>query len=155
MPLLFLFFILLPVIEITLLIKVGQAVGILYTLGLLVLMGVAGVLMLRWQGFSTLLKVNQRLQEGTLPAREIVSGAVLALGGFLLVLPGFFTDILAFFCLLPPTRFLLVEYILRKGLLAGEAGPGMMFFRYSGRPAQDDIIEGEFCRDNQRRLDKE
>ena len=154
MPFLFLFFILLPVIEITLLIKVGQAVGVWYTLALLVLMGVLGVLMLRWQGFSTLLQVNRRLQEGVLPAREIVSGALLALGGFLLLLPGFFSDILAFLCLLPPTRFMLVAYILRKGLVEGSVGSDAAFFRSSSRPLRDDVIEGEFYRENTRRIDK-
>lgn len=148
------FFLLLPIIEITLLIKVGQQVGVLYTLGLLLLMGVVGSFLLRQQGFSTLLKVNERLQKGDLPAEEIVGGMVLALGALLLVIPGFFTDILAFFCLLPPTRYLLVKYLLKRGLFMAAGNPAGQFYASSSRSAADDVIEGQFSREDTRQLDK-
>ena len=144
-----LFFIVLPIIEITLFIKAGQVMGVFNTLAILFMAGIGGIILLRWQGFTTLLKVNQRLQEGELPAQEIISGALLALGGLLLIIPGFFTDILALFCLLPPTRFLMVKHILKKGTFVGDIGRRGSFFQYTSRSdGREDIIEDEFSRDH-------
>jgi UPF0716 protein FxsA len=147
------FFLLLPIIEITLLIKVGQHVGVLATLGLLFFMGVFGMFLLRQQGFSTLLRVNERIQQGGLPAQEIVEGVVIAIGAVFLVIPGFFTDILALFCLLPPTRYLLVRRLVKKGVFMTNPNGAGQFYSYSSSSAED-VIEGEFSRDDRQRLDK-
>lgn len=148
------FILLLPIIEITLLIKVGQHAGVLATLGLLFFIGVFGMFLLRQQGFSTLLRVNERIQQGGLPAQEIVEGVVIAMGAVFLVIPGFFTDILALFCLLPPTRFLLVRRLVKKGVFMNDANATGQFYNYSSRTSAEDVIEGEFSRDDRQRLDK-
>ncbi len=148
------FILLLPIIEITLLIKVGQHVGVLATLGLLFFIGVFGMFLLRQQGFSTLLRVNERIQQGGLPAQEIVEGVVIAMGAVFLVIPGFFTDILALFCLLPPTRYLLVKRLLKKGVFMTSPDAAGQFYNYSSRTSAEDVIEGEFSRDDRQRLDK-
>jgi UPF0716 protein FxsA len=149
LPLVFL----LPIIEITLLIKVGQQVGVLYTLALLFLMGVVGMFLLRLQGFSTLLRVNERLQQGDLPAKEILNGVILAMAAVLFMIPGFFTDILAFLCLLPPVRFLLIRHLLKNNVFVMNAGANTGFYS-SNSSFDDDIIEGEYSREDRQRLDK-
>jgi len=104
MRFLFLLFIIVPIIEITLLIQVGQAIGAWYTVGLVVMSAFVGVNMLRYQGLSTLARAQQRANQGEIPGSEMVEGIVLAVGGALLVTPGFVTDVIGFCCLIPYTR---------------------------------------------------
>ncbi|WP_370279424.1 FxsA family protein [Pontibacterium sp.] len=104
MRFLFLLFIIVPIIEITLLIQVGQAIGAWYTVGLVLLSAFIGVNMLRYQSVSTLARAQQRANQGEIPGREMVEGIVLAVGGALLVTPGFVTDVIGFCCLIPYTR---------------------------------------------------
>jgi len=104
MKFLFLLFIIVPIIEITVLINVGEAIGAWNTVGLVLLSAFIGVNMLRYQGLSTLARAQQRAQNGEIPGQEMVEGIVLAVGGALLVTPGFVTDVIGFSCLLPFTR---------------------------------------------------
>lgn len=104
MKFLFLLFIIIPIIEITVLINVGEAIGAWNTVGLVLLSAFIGVNMLRYQGLSTLARAQQRAQNGEIPGQEMVEGIVLAVGGALLVTPGFVTDVIGFSCLLPFTR---------------------------------------------------
>ncbi|GGB83349.1 membrane protein [Marinobacterium zhoushanense] len=104
MRFLFLLFVILPIVEITLLLKVGQAIGAWYTVGLVLLSAFIGVNMLRHQGLATLSRAQQRMDRQELPGQEMVEGIVLAVGGALLVTPGFVTDVIGFSCLIPPLR---------------------------------------------------
>ncbi|MBU2967468.1 FxsA family protein [Amphritea sp. 2_MG-2023] len=104
MRFLLLLFIVIPVIEITVLINVGQAIGAWYTVGLVLLSAFIGVNMLRYQGLSTLARAQERMNAGQVPGNEMVEGLVLAVGGALLLTPGFVTDVIGFFCLIPFTR---------------------------------------------------
>ena len=104
MRFLFLLFIIIPIIEITVLINVGDAIGVWNTVGLVLLSAFIGVNMLRYQGISTLMRAQQRANQGEIPGQEMVEGVVLAVGGAMLITPGFVTDILGFCCLLPYTR---------------------------------------------------
>ena len=103
MPLLFIF-ILVPMIELAVLIKVGSHIGVLWTLALIFLTAIIGVTLLRAQGLATLMRAGQRLQEGQLPAQELAEGFLLALAGALLITPGFVTDAIGFTLLLPGVR---------------------------------------------------
>jgi UPF0716 protein FxsA len=152
---LLLMFIVVPILEMWLLITVGREIGALPTIGLVFLTAIAGLALLRRQGISTIMRAQQKMQTGELPAREMVEGIFLAVGGALLLTPGFFTDALGFACLIPGLRQLLLGRILQRVVVVqahgGRAGP----YR---RPGDDDIIEGDFSRDersDQRdRLDK-
>ena len=125
---LFLLFITVPIVEMWILIEVGSHIGALSTIALVFLTAAVGLALLRQQGLDTLLRVNQKMQQGQLPAEEIVTGLMLAIGGVLLLTPGFATDLLGFACLLPPTRKLMVAVLLRRGLLmATQQGAGMSF----------------------------
>ena len=103
-PLLTIIFLIVPIIEIYLLIQVGGVIGVLPTIGLVVLTAVIGVALLRAQGLQTYLRLNQAMGEGRLPATEILEGVALLIGGALLLTPGFFTDFIGFICLIPITR---------------------------------------------------
>jgi UPF0716 protein FxsA len=97
-------FISIPIVEMWVLIEVGSAIGALSTIGLVFLTAAVGLALLRQQGINTLLKVNARMERGELPAGEILEGVMLAVGGALLLTPGFITDVIGFCCLLPFTR---------------------------------------------------
>ncbi len=111
---LFLLFLVVPLVEIYLLIKVGNVIGALPTVALVVFTAVLGAVLLRWQGISTLGRVQQALLRGELPAVEILEGAVLLVVGALLLTPGFFTDTLGFAALVPRVRRALVHALLRR-----------------------------------------
>lgn len=100
----FLLFIVVPIVEMWLLIEVGQIIGAPLTIAAVVLTAALGVYWLKQQGLSTLSRLNQRLSSGQVPAQEIAEGMLLAVAGALLLTPGFATDAIGFCCLFPPTR---------------------------------------------------
>lgn len=121
MPILFLLFVLIPIIEITVLINVGQLIGVWYTVGLVFLSAFIGINMLRLQGFSVLARAQSRMNAGEMPGQEMVEGVVLAVGGALLITPGFVTDVIGFCCLIPFTRKAFVK-LLRARFVQVAAG---------------------------------
>jgi UPF0716 protein FxsA len=113
-PLIVFFFLAVPIIEIYLLIQVGQVIGAGWTVLLVVLTAVIGVWLLRIQGLSTLTRAQRKLQENQLPAREILEGMALVVAGAFLLTPGFFTDTIGFLLLFPPTRISLVSLVASR-----------------------------------------
>ena len=112
-------FLVIPIIEIYLLIQVGQVIGAGWTIFLVVLTAVIGVWLLRIQGLSTLTRAQQKLQANELPAREILEGMALVVAGAFLLTPGFFTDTLGFLLLFPPTRIALVSMAASRMVVSG------------------------------------
>ena len=111
MPL-FIIFIIIPIIELAIILKVNSFIGIGWTLGLIIVTAFVGVRLLRQQGISTLVRANQKLQQGQLPAQELAEGFLLALAGALLLTPGFVTDAAGFTLLVPATRKALVGKVI-------------------------------------------
>ena len=107
-------FLLFPIIELALLIQVGSAIGVLPTLGLIILSAVLGILLLRVAGLATAWRARERLARGELPEREMFDGLLLALGGLLLLLPGFISDLFGLLCVLPFSRHLLLGRLQRQ-----------------------------------------
>jgi UPF0716 protein FxsA len=107
-------FLLFPVIEVWLLIKIGGAIGVFPTILLLILSGMLGMFVLRQQGLATLSRFQRSVNEGTMPAQAMLGSVVSLVGGLLLIIPGFFTDILGLLCLFPPTRFLILKIFLSR-----------------------------------------
>ncbi|TVZ39978.1 UPF0716 protein FxsA [Alteromonadaceae bacterium 2753L.S.0a.02] len=105
-----LLFIVIPILEMWLLITVGSVIGALPTIGLVFLTAMMGLALLRQQGFSTLIRAQTRMQQGELPASEMIEGIFLAVGGALLLTPGFFTDALGFCCLIPGLRQIIISW---------------------------------------------
>lgn len=108
MPLLLLaVFLGVPAVEMYVLVQVAHSIGALPTVALLVLDGVAGAALARSQGRKAWSALTQALAEHRVPAKEVADGALVVLGGALLLTPGFVTDVLGGLCLLPPTRAVL------------------------------------------------
>jgi UPF0716 protein FxsA len=128
----------LPILEIYLLIKLIGALGFVFTLALLLSAAALGMSLLRAQGLSTWMRVQQALARGELPALEMVESALVAVGGLLLLIPGFLSDIFALGCLIPATRHRLALYLLKNHLMMQPRPP-----ESGGRLT----IDGEFKRE--------
>jgi UPF0716 protein FxsA len=99
-----LLFIVLPIAELYVIIKVGEAIGVLPTIALLVLDSFLGAALLRSQGRAAWRRFNEALSRGRVPGREVFDGAMVILGGAFLITPGFITDVIGLLLLLPPSR---------------------------------------------------
>jgi UPF0716 protein FxsA len=142
MRIIFLLFLVMPVLEMWLLINVGSQIGAMATIGLVLLTAVVGAGLLRVQGFATIWRGQRKLQEGQLPAQEIVEGIVLAVSGALLLTPGFLTDAIGFAGLISPVRALFVRTALSKMVVA-PFGTQATNFDFKQTVKNADVIEGE------------
>ena len=145
MRLLLIFFIILPIAEMAVLIKVGTLIGVLPTIALVVLTAVMGVSLMRVQGLATLARVQEKLQRGELPETELLEGVMLLIGGALLLTPGFITDTMGFICLIPGLRQPIARWIMARGMLGGIHVVGGT--RTTDRHGHT-TIEGEFRDEN-------
>jgi UPF0716 protein FxsA len=122
-PVIPLFILALPFLEIAGFVIVGQQIGLLSTLALVVASGVLGVLLLRMQGFGLLSRVRAEVDAGRDPGRQLVNGVMMLAAGVLLLIPGFVTDLIGLLLLLPPVRGL-VWRLLKDRLVVSAAGFG-------------------------------
>jgi UPF0716 protein FxsA len=99
-------FIVVPLAELYVIIQVGQAIGVVPTLALLLVDALLGSILLRHQGRAAWIRFNRALAEGRLPHKEVFDGVLVIVGGALLLTPGFLTDIVGLILLIPPTRAL-------------------------------------------------
>lgn len=145
-----LLFLLFPFIELALLIQVGSAIGVLPTLLLVIGSGVLGAVLLRVAGVATAWRARERLARGELPEQEMLEGLLIAVGGGLLLLPGFISDIFGVLCLIPFTRRLLVNKVRLRA--AEQAMRQRAFFDGAAGQAQrpdgarPNVLEGEYER---------
>ena len=107
-------FIVVPIAELAVLIQIGELIGVWWTIALLVADAILGSLLARSQGRITWQRFNEAMQAGRPPAREVMDGALVLFGGALLLTPGFLSDILGVFLLLPPTRALVRALLVRR-----------------------------------------
>ncbi len=137
-------FILFPLLELALLIQVGSSIGVLATLLLIIASALVGGFLLRIAGPATAWRARARLLSGEMPEQEVLDGLLMALGGFLLLLPGFISDLLGLFCLLPFTRHLLKRRLSRRARQHSARGP--QAGEDGSAPSRPQIIEGEWKR---------
>jgi UPF0716 protein FxsA len=119
---LLLLFIVVPVVELVLLIEMGQRIGMLTTVGLIMGTGMVGVSLARQQGIHTLARLQKDINGGRFPAETIVDGVLILVAAALLITPGVLTDIFGFFCLIPTCRRLLMRSLkcrFERALRAG------------------------------------
>ena len=102
--LLALLFIVLPIIELAVIIQVGQAIGVFNTIAALLVVSVVGAWLVKREGLSVFRRFQQQVQMGVVPTREIGDGVLIMLAGALLISPGFVTDLVGVLLLLPPVR---------------------------------------------------
>ena len=132
-------FIAIPLMEIYFLIQVGDVIGALPTIVLVVGTAVLGVALLRIQGISTVARMQMSLQRGELPAQTILEGVMLLLAGGLLLTPGFVTDFLGFLLLVPYLRQKLAETLIFKGILRAQHNSEL-----SSANTQHKTLDGEY-----------
>jgi UPF0716 protein FxsA len=142
--LLVLIFIVLPIAELWVIIKVGGAIGVLPTLAILIADSFIGAAIARSQGRQAWRRFNQALAEGRVPTREVFDGAMVIVGGAFLLTPGFITDVFGLLLLLPPTRAILrgaITRVARRRVVVGwrpmgppppGRGPGPRGYDYEG-----------------------
>ncbi|MFT5131580.1 MAG: UPF0716 protein FxsA [Gammaproteobacteria bacterium] len=136
--LLFLLFLTVPLLELYLLIQIGNYFGAMPTIALCVFTAALGAALLRHQGLQTLARVQNKLQQGEMPATEVIGGLILLFSGIFLLTPGLFTDIIGFICLVPQFR----NYVAR-GMLANVLQKRSQHYR-EGQV----IVEGECWEEN-------
>lgn len=110
---LFLLFVIMPILEIAVLIHVGEIIGGWNTVALVILSALIGAHLVRREGLSTLAKAQAKMQSGQVPAAEIGAGLMLLVAGILLVTPGFITDIFGLLLTLPVTRNMLAGFVVK------------------------------------------
>ena len=111
---LFLAFTLIPVVEIYFLIKVGGHIGALNTVALVVATGFAGAYLARLQGMQTMIRVRSSLQQGIMPAEEMLDAMLIFAAGMVLLTPGFITDAFGLLLLIPDTRRMFKRYMRKR-----------------------------------------
>ena len=142
---LFLLFLIVPLVEIYLLIQVGSVIGALPTVLAVVGTALLGAGLVRAQGVITLSRAQAALDRGEPPAMELLEGVVLLVAGALLLTPGFFTDVLGFLCLVPGLRRRTLQRLALRVL--DRMGPG--HGRGPGAPgAGPRVIEGDYRRED-------
>jgi UPF0716 protein FxsA len=118
-------FIIVPIAELAVIIQVGQEIGVWWTIALLVADSILGSVLMRAQGRTAWRRFNLAVEEGRLPAREVLDGALVLFGGLLLLTPGFITDALGLSLLIPPTRAIVRRVLARRlerRMIAAAAG---------------------------------
>ena len=126
----FLAIILIPAIEIYLFIKIGSQIGAITTIFLIFITAIVGVYYAKYEGLNTLKSGFEQLKKNQPPGYEVISGALIALGAILLIIPGFATDILGFIIIFPLSRKIILSNFKKK------------FSQTKNK--KNDFIEGEF-----------
>ena len=152
MRFLFLLFILLPILEMVVLIKVGSIIGAWNTVGLVILSAFIGIEVIRRQGFRTALRARQKMAAGETPAMEMLENLAIALGGLLMLIPGFITDFFGIFLLIPPVRRLLIRrWLATFGVRVQSANIYEAEYRRENgdqkRPQIHQTLDGDFTRE--------
>ena len=122
--------ILVPILEIYLFIKIGSQIGAFTTISLIFVTAIIGVYYARYEGLNTLKSGVTQLYKNQMPLFELMSGAALAIAAFLLILPGFATDLLGFLIIFPLTRKIIFQLFSKS--------------RKNEMHIKDDLIEGEY-----------
>ena len=152
MHLLFLGFLIIPIVELLLLIKVGQFIGVVPTVMLVLMTAILGVSVLKKQGLSTFNRANLKMRSGQMPVAEVGEGLMLAFAGALLLTPGFVTDTCGFLLLVPGIRRWIADRWLKALVLKAQGDASYSqaeyrseSFRYPPNSVREgDIIEGEY-----------
>jgi UPF0716 protein FxsA len=148
----------LPLMELAVLVKVGQAVGLWRLLLLLLGMAVLGAALLYWQGWTALRQTQDALLRGEPPVGPMLEGMLLVVAGVLMLVPGLITDVFALALLVPPLRRAIARGLLKRAVATGGIHVEGSF-RADGSPADagadaGPVIEGEFERIDERSVNR-
>jgi UPF0716 protein FxsA len=138
--LLFLIFVIVPLLEIYVLLQVGSAIGALPTIAMVVFTAMLGVVLIRIQGFVTFMRFREKTLRGEMPAEEMFTGMALLLAGAFLLTPGFVTDSMGFLLLVPAFRRTILKRIMERGMFAVHT--------QAGYQSSQSTLEGEYRKDD-------
>ena len=124
----------LPILEIWIMIKIGTQIGALNTILLIFLTAVLGLYFARVQGLSTIKSGFYNLYQNKIPVYEIISGASIAIASVFLIIPGFVTDFIGFVLLIPFTRKIIINYLLRN---------------YQPKNQRNNVVDGEIIEEKE------
>ncbi len=118
-------FVVWPIVEITVAIQVAHHIGVINTIGLLLVFSIVGVWLARLEGFTVIRRIQEQLENRAVPTNELIEGALVFVGGMLLVVPGFVTDALGLLLLFPLSRHVVRRGLKRRfGSRVRRVGPG-------------------------------
>ena len=132
-----------PILEISLLLKVSSAIGGLRTVLFVIFTAVLGAYLVKQQGIATFAKFQQEANSGQLPAQSMLEGIALLFAGAVLLTPGFFTDAIGFSLLIPAVRRALIAYFVNRGLVMTQSANFNSGFE-SRSSSNSSVIEGEY-----------
>jgi UPF0716 protein FxsA len=138
----FVLFVGMPILEIYVIIQVGEAIGVLPTIALLIVDSLVGAWLMRSQGRIVWRRFTEALAQGRPPAREVLDGALVIVGGALGLAPGFVTDAIGLFLIAPPTRAIVRRALVARLARRGAMRVGMWARPPAPRPRDDYDIEG-------------
>jgi UPF0716 protein FxsA len=132
-------FILVPIAELAVIIQVGQAIGVWWTIALLIADSILGSMLMRSQGRVAWRRFNEAVGAARVPAREVADGVLVIFGGALLLTPGFITDVFGLLFLLPPTRAVIRGIFLRQAMKRITISMAGVRVPPNGRHRSDDV----------------
>jgi UPF0716 protein FxsA len=139
--LLFVLFIIIPIIEISVLMQVGAVFGLWPTIAIVIFTAWLGAKYVRQQGLSTLNSVQTKMAQGQMPSDEIVTGLMLLVAGVFLVTPGFVTDFFGLSLLIPAVRNTIVNSVKSQLKTNGANGQNFQFHTYNQEQSQEDFAQ--------------
>ncbi|MFN3215091.1 MAG: FxsA family protein [Acidimicrobiales bacterium] len=130
-PLILVLFLVVPIVELYVIVQVAGGIGVLETLGLLIVVSIVGAWLVKAQGIGLVRRVQAKLASGEMPGKELVDGALIVFAGALMLTPGFVTDTVGLLLLLPPTRAIVRTFLMKRFTVMADAkvasfgfGPG-------------------------------
>ncbi len=130
-PLILVLFLVVPIVELYVIVQVAGGIGVLETLGLLIVVSIVGAWLVKAEGYGVIRRVQAKTASGEIPGKELVDGALILFAGALMLTPGFVTDAVGLLLLLPPTRAIVRSFVMKRFSVMADAkvasfgfGPG-------------------------------
>lgn len=117
-------FIIVPLLELAVIIQVGQGLGVLPTIGLLLVVSIGGAWLVKFQGLGVMNRIRRQLAAGQMPTDELVNGVLILVAGALMLTPGFITDAVGLSLLFPPSRAVVRRFLAQRFRASIITGPG-------------------------------
>jgi len=136
-----------PLIELYFLIEVGSVIGGFYTIAISILTAILGIHLIKLQGVQTLANMQQKLQQGELPANDLISAILLSVAALFLLFPGFISDTMGAILLIPLIRNIIATQIIKSSLLQSRFTSSANFHQHFSNHHQSqsgDIIDGDY-----------
>jgi UPF0716 protein FxsA len=106
-------FVLVPIFELYILLKVGEKIGVVFTIAFVIITGIVGAYLVKIQGFNLLFSIKTKINSGIIPTDSLTEGLLVLIGGIFLITPGLITDLIGFLLIIPQSRLFIFKYAKR------------------------------------------